>query len=380
MFEEETKQFNARLEGNMKEYRTEVYRLYPDKAQKDAICKKFDLADSGFNKLAMVVNALASNGNDRTKLETAISEYPLASLLDETEAHSVRNTVKKLIPKLVSGEISAILPRNRYRNTKTLEVMASPAPAAQVMIDGVGVVRLAFHRPLPDNARVFRVTLKSDCCGERFYLMYSYYFEHAGVAPHPINPDLVLGIDYKQDGLYVDSDGNSGGYPGFRQKGREKLCRYRENTKHFQKGSHRWKKHQSRLAKYEQHIENQRADWQYKKAEELAESCDAVCRETLDFKSMIQADPRLAAKIYDNDLLTFSRRLSQKMEQQGKRVIQISRYFPSSQICSYCGNNFGPHALDEHSFCCPYCGAWIDRDVNAARNIKEEGLRLMQAA
>lgn len=364
----------------MKEYRTEEYRLYPDKAQKDAICRKLDLADDAFGELAAVANTLASDGNDRTRIEAAINGYRFAALLDDVEARSVRNTVKKLIPKLVSGEIPAILPRNRYRNTKTLEVMASSVPATQVMINGIGAVHLAFHRPLPDNAHVFRVTLKSDCFGERFYLMYSYYFEYDDVALYPVNPDLVLGIDYKQDGLYVDSDGNNAGYPGFRQMGKEKLIRYRGNTKRFQKGSRRWKKHQARLAKYEQHIENQRDDWQYKKAEELAKSCDAVCRETLDFKAMIQADPRLAAKIYDNDLPTFSRRLSQKMEQQGKRVIQISRYFPSSQFCSYCGNNFGPHTLDERSFLCPYCGAWIDRDVNAARNIKEEGLRLMQAA
>ena len=364
----------------MKEYRTEEYRLYPDKAQKEAICKKLNLADDAFDEIATVTNKLKGEGTDRPGIETAVKNCPLTVPLDIVEARAVRSAVLKLIPKLVSGEIKAILPRNRFRNTKTLEVMASLSPAAQVMLNGVGSVRLAFHRPLPENARVFRVILKSDCCGERFYLMYSYYFEYAGVAPHPINPDQVIGIDYKQDGLYVDSDGNSGGYPGFRQKARDKLLRYRENVKQFKPGSRRWRKHQSRLVKFERHIENQRDDWQYKKAEELAKSCDAVCRETLDFKSMIRADPRLAPKIYDNDLPTFSRRLTQKMEQQGKRVIQISRYFPSSQICSYCGNNFGPHALDEHSFRCPYCGAWIDRDVNAARNIKEEGLRLMQAA
>lgn len=364
----------------MKEYRTEEYRLYPDKAQKEAIGKKLNLADDAFDEIATFANKMAAEGIDRSWMEEEINRYQPAVSLDAVETQAVRNMVKKLIPKLVSGDIQAILPRNRYRNTKTLEVLASSVPATHVLINGIGVVRLAFHRPLPDNAHVFRVMLKSDCCGERFYLMYSYYFELAGVAPHPINPDQVIGIDYKQDGLYVDSDGNSGGYPGFRQKAREKLFCYQENVKKFKPGSRRWRKHQSRLVKFERHIENQRDDWQYKKAEELAKNCDAVCRETLDFKSMIQANPRLAPKIYDNDLPTFSRRLTQKMELLGKRVIQISRYFPSSQFCSYCGNNFGPHTLDERSFLCPYCGAWIDRDVNAARNIKEEGLRLMQAA
>jgi len=364
----------------MKEYRTEEYRLYPDKAQADAICKKLDLADDAFDEIATAANTLAADGNERHTIEVALEGCPLTVPLNYVEAGAVRNAVMKLVPKLASGEIPKILPRNRYRSVKTLEVKASWTPAAQVWIYGVGSVRLAFHRPLPHNARVFRVTLKSDCCGERFYLMYSYYYEYADVAPHPINPDMVLGIDYKQDGLYVDSDGNSAGYPGFRQQGKEKLKRYRENTKRFKKGSRRWKKHQSRLAKYERHIENQRSDWQYKKAEELANSCDAVCQETLNFKSMIQSNPKLASKIYDNDLPSFSRRLTQKMAQQGKQVVQISQYFPSSQLCSYCGNRFGFRPAFDGTFTCPHCGREIDRDVNAARNIKEEGLRIMLAA
>ena len=292
----------------------------------------------------------------------------------------VKNAVKKLVPKLVFGEIQMIFPRNRYRSVKTLDVMTSLEPAAKVLINSIGEVQVAYYRPLPYNARVFRVTLKSDCCGERFYLMYSYFYESADVAPHPIDPEYVLGIDYKQDGLYVDSDGNSGGYPGFAQMGREKLVRYRQNAAKFKKGSARWKKHQARLLKYKRHIDNQRSDWQYKKADELACNCDAVCQETLDFKSMIIANPKLAPKIYDNDLPSFSRKLSQKMEQFGKSVVHISQFFPSSQICSYCGRNFGPRSLDDQVFSCPFCGMTINRDVNAARNIKEEGLRLMQAA
>lgn len=364
----------------MKKYRTEEYRLKPDKTQKDAICRKFELADAAFDEIAATVNTLAADGNNRSRIETAVENYTLITSLNTIEVCAVKNAVKKLIPKLLSGEIRAIIPRNRYRNVKTLAVKAPLTPTAPVMIDGIGTVPLTLHRSLPVNAHVFCVTLKSDCCGERFYLMYSYCFEYADVAPHPVDPDLVLGIDYKQDGLYVDSDGNSAGYPGFGRKGKDKLCRYRENTNRFKKGSSRWKKHKSRLIKYERHIENQRADWQYKKAGELAKSCDAVCQETLNFNSMIKADPRLASKIHDNDLPSFSRRLSQKMEQQGKRLVQVPRYFPSSQICSYCGISFGPRPLDERSFRCPCCGERIDRDVNAARNIKEEGLRLMQAA
>lgn len=364
----------------MKNYRTEKIRLYPDKEQKVAICNKFDQADDAFDELSKLANMLVEGGNSSDLIESALDNCTLATALDNVEIQAVRSSVKKLIPRLVSGEIHSIFPRNRYRNVKTLEVMASPEQTKYISINNVGEVFIASYRSLPQDAYVFRTYLKSDCCGERFYLEYCYYYESADVAPHPINPDFVLGIDYKQDGLYVDSDGNSGGYPGFRQIGRDKLIRYNKNVKRFKKGSHRWIKHKGRLLKFMRHIENQRSDWQYKKADELANNCDAVCQETLDFRSMIRANPKLATKIYDNDLPSFSRKLTQKMKQYGKSVVHIPQYFPSSQICSYCGSVFGSRSLDDKYFNCPFCGETIDRDVNAARNIKEEGLRLMLAA
>lgn len=364
----------------MNNYRTEKYRIYPDKLQKDAICKMLDRADDAFDELANAINALMESDPGINAIEDTVRDFSFTVKLNNLEACTVKNTIKKLIPKLIAGEIKSILPRNRYRGIRTLEVTASLKPASIVSIESIGEVPLAFYRPLPDDACVFRVILESDCCGERFYLLYNYCYESADVAPHPVNPDLVLGIDYKQNGLYVDSDGNSAGYPGFRRIVHDKIRRYYENITRFKKGSRRWRKHESRLLKLERRIENQRSDWQHKKAEELAKSFDAVCQETLDFKSMILANPGLAAKIYDNDPSSFSRILTQKMGRYGKSVVRIPQFFPSSQICSFCGNVFGRRPLEERVFACPFCGKTIERDVNAARNIKEEGLRLIQAA
>lgn len=364
----------------MKEYRTEEYRIYSDKTLNGSLNSKLDHADDAFDRYASVANSLSAMGKSSEEIRTALEKIIPGMALSATELNSVRATVKRVLPMLVSGQIKEILPRNRFRNVRTVDVCVSRTPSERILLDGVGTVAIALHRPLPDNAHVYRVSLKSVCYGERFYLVYSYFFEQAGIAPHPINPDKVVGIDYKQDGLYVDSNGNSAGYPGFRQQGREKLLRYRANAQRFQKRSRRWIKHQRRLGKYEQHINKQRADWQYKKAGELSQSCDAVCQETLDFRAMIRANPTLAPKIYDNDLPSFSKKLTKKMGEQGKKVVQISRYYPSSQICSYCGNNFGPQPLDLRQFTCPFCGTVIDRDLNAARNIKEEGIRLLMAA
>lgn len=364
----------------MLQYRTEEYRIYPDKQQAYAICMKLDAADTAFDELAAFVNRLSAQTKDAAVVNAAIERFAPTVWMDNVELQSVKRQVYKLSQKLLSGAIQIILPRNRNRSVRILDVCVLRTPVEQVMINGVGPVRLVLHRVLPNNAHVFRVSLKSDCCGERLFLQYSYYFESADVVLRPVNPAQVLGIDYKQDGLYVDSNGNSAEYPGFRQQGREKLIRYKSNTIRFKKGSRRWQKHQSRLVKYERHIQHQRADWQSKKAEELAANWDAVCQETLDFRAMIQGDPRLATKIYDNDMPSFSRRLTKKLEQQGKRLIHVSKYYASSQICSYCGSFFGPRPLGEKVFTCPFCGLVIDRDVNAARNIKKEGLRLMQTA
>lgn len=95
---------------------------------------------------------------------------------------------------------------------------------------------------------------------------------------------------------------------------------------------------------------------------------------------MKKQNASLGLKIYDNYWGGFKSKLNQNLQKKGKPLIQISQYYPSSQICSVCGYTIGKQPLSQRTIRCPYCGAVIDRDYNAACNIRNEGIRLLSAA
>lgn len=228
----------------------------------------------------------------------------------------------------------------------------------------------------PKSAYIFGATICSDCYGAKYYIELHVRIEPQMVEAMPLRYGRVVGLDYAQDGLYVDSAGNSAGYPAYRQREKSKLERCKSAVSWFHPGSHRSRKFKRRLAKIRRHICNQRKDWQFKKANELAKVCDGICVENLDFTAMKRSHPALAGKMNDNAPKAFYHKLEQKMNENGKPMVKVDLYYPSSQICSACGYRVGRVPIGQR-FVCPHCGTEMDRNHNAARNIREEGIRLL---
>ncbi|WP_054942487.1 IS200/IS605 family element RNA-guided endonuclease TnpB [Paenibacillus ihuae] len=128
------------------------------------------------------------------------------------------------------------------------------------------------------------------------------------------------------------------------------------------------------VAKLHQKISNQRNDFQNKLSTYLVNNHDVICVETLNVKGLVR-NHRLARTLHDVSWSTFLSKLTYKAEWYGKQVIQVGRWFPSSQICSSCGHRDGKKGLHIREWSCPSCGTTHDRDVNASINIRAEGLR-----
>ena len=130
------------------------------------------------------------------------------------------------------------------------------------------------------------------------------------------------------------------------------------------------------MAKRMRHIANQRKDFSHKKATELADRWDYIFVEHLDLKEMAS---RAGKKTMDNGYGEFLELLQYKMEERGKVFAKVDMYFPSSQLCSACGyQNPQIRNLTVRQWTCPNCGVIHDRDINAAINIRDEGLRLIE--
>lgn len=147
----------------------------------------------------------------------------------------------------------------------------------------------------------------------------------------------------------------------------------------MQKGSSNRNKQRIKVAKLHEKVANQRKDFLHKLSRQITNAYDCICIEDLNMKAMSRS-LRLGKSVSDNGWGMFTAFLKYKLEEQGKILIRVDKFFASSQTCSVCGyQNNATKDLSIREWDCPQCGTHHDRDVNAAINIKNEGMRMLSA-
>ena len=122
-------------------------------------------------------------------------------------------------------------------------------------------------------------------------------------------------------------------------------------------------------------ISNCRKDYLHKTSHQIANEVDGVCVEDLNMQAMSKS-MYFGKSVHDNGYGLFLNMLSYKLERQGKKLIKIDKFYPSSKTCSCCGYIKKELKLSDRIYECPQCGMVLDRDYNASINIKREGMRL----
>src|SRR5690625_1234330 len=164
-------------------------------------------------------------------------------------------------------------------------------------------------------------------------------------------------------------------YPKFNRQMLDKLAIEQRKLSRKKKGSSNWNnKQRIRAAKIQEKVANQRKNFLHHKSKEFVTNYDAVVIEDLDMQGMSQA-LKFGKSVADNGWGMFTSFLQYKLKEQGKRLIKIDRWFPSTKTCSSCGS-VKEVALSCRTYQCT-CGLILDRDYNSALNIKKEGIRLL---
>lgn len=247
----------------------------------------------------------------------------------------------------------------------------------KVKLPKIGWVKLCLHRPLMENSTIKTVTI-SKTPSEKYYISILVEYENQIL---PIIPKNFLGLDFAMHGLYVASDEDNVDCPNFLRKAEKRLVKAQRKLSKRQKGSRNRNKQRLRVAVLHEKIANQRRDLLHKKARYLADRYDAIGIEDISVKAMAKRKNggkfSFGKSISDNGWSMFTSMLEYKLAWQGKQLIKIDKWYPSSQLCHVCGyQNNDTKDLSVREWDCPKCGSHHNRDKNAAINIREEARRI----
>ena len=186
----------------------------------------------------------------------------------------------------------------------------------------------------------------------------------------------VIGIDLGIKDLIIDSNGNKYQNPKYQVKAEKKIKHLNRLYSKKTKGSHNAEKARLKLATAHEKLCNKRKDNLHKITTKLIKENDIICIEDLNVKGMTK-NHYLAKTIQDASFGTLVSMLKYKATWHNRQIIEIGRFYPSSKLCSNCGHRMQYMGLEIRNWTCPNCGTKHDRDVNAAINIMNESLRIL---
>jgi putative transposase len=237
-------------------------------------------------------------------------------------------------------------------------------------------IKAKLHRPV--EGKLKSVTVSRSVTGKH-YASLLYETEKQAIAPITnLNADNIVGLDMGISHLAIDSNGRKITNPRFIKRAQKNLKRKQQALSRKQKGGANRAKARLLVAKAHERVANARNDFQHKLSRQIVDDNQAVIVETLKIQNMMK-NRKLAKHIGDASWHSLILKLDYKAKEQGKHLVKIDPWFASSKTCHACHHKVDTLSLSIRSWQCPACNSHLDRDVNAALNIRHQGILKLKA-
>ena len=365
--------------------RTYRFRLEPTTSQEDSFKRFAGARRFVWNWALQQTQAhYAATGKglpakDLSARLTALKSELATAWLKEVDSQLLQQALADL--KKAFGAFFAKRARFPRFKSRKRDVARFRLPQRVTLTDGsltvpkIGRVKVRQRQEVEGTTK--SATFKCDACGHWFVSLVAETEMPDVPLPVP-REERTVGVDLGPKDAVVTSDGERVAAPRFYRVAQRHLRREQRSFSRKAPGSANKAKARRTVARVHQKIANKRGDFCHKLTTPLVANHDAVCIEDLNVTGL--ARTKLGKSMMDASMGTIRRQLDYKGAWRRAPIVAVGRFYPSSKLCHECGHKNDGLTLSERLWACPSCGCALDRDLNAARNIKREGLRILTVA
>lgn len=354
------------------------FRLYPSREQAELLAKHFGCTRFVYNhflnqrKEQYRLTGKSDNYYAQARSLTELKKQEATAWLKEINSQSLQFALRSL----ETAYTNFFQKRAKFPSFKSKHAKNSfTVPQSVFIADGrlfipkfKEGIKCRVHREI--KGKVGKATISKTPSGKYFV---SVFTEEEYVTPIKKSGKAV-GVDMGLKDLLITSDGETFKNNRYIKRYERKLAKAQQHLSRKKKGSKGFENQRLKVAKLHEKIANSRADYLHKCSISLVRRYDTICIEDLNVKGM-ERNHRLAKSVTNASWGAFVSMLTYKVEWNGKKVVKIDRFFPSSQTCNVCGYiNKQTKDLSVREWECPVCHTHHNRDVNAAINILRFGL------
>ena len=361
-------------------FRTYKFQLHPTQEQKILLDKHFGCIRFAYNyflnqrKEQYQTNKKSDNYYVQAASLTELKKKEETAWLKEVNSQSLQFALKCLDTAYINFfRGNAQFPRFKSRknkNTFTIPQFAKIEDDKFYAPKFKEGIKINIHREI--KGEIGKCTLSKTPTGKYFVSILS----EEQYQPKEKN-GAVCGIDLGLKDFAITSDGIKFKNNKYTKQYERKLAKTQKNLSRKQKGSKSFERQKRKTARLHEKISNSRMDNLHKVSHQLIKNYDIIALEDLNVKGMVK-NHKLSKHISDASWGTFVRLLEYKADWNDKQVVKINRFYPSSKTCGECGWINQDLNLSMREWVCNSCGVVHDRDLNAAKNILKEGLRIIE--